>query len=75
LRVHAQCSDASVVDFIRDLVANEVYQASSVMTYDSHTCYSRQCRCTTYNGYECRLPTTINSRYSYCSNQNCMQSI
>ena len=74
LRVHAQCADASDVDFIRELVVTEVFRASSVMTYDSHTCYSRQCRCTTYE-QSCRVPTTINSRYSYCSSQDCMSSI
>ncbi len=74
LRVHAQCADASDVDFIRELVVNEAFRASSVMTYDSHTCYSRQCRCTTYE-QSCRVPTTINSRYSYCSTQDCMSSI
>ena len=71
LRVHAQCSNASNVDFIRDLVVDESYRASSSVTYDSHTCYSRRCRCTSYEGNSCRLPTRLGSTYSYCASNNC----
>ena len=71
LRVHAQCSNASNVDFIRDLVVDESYRASSSVTYDSHTCYSRRCRCTSYEGNSCRLPTSLGSTYSYCASNNC----
>ena len=71
LRVHAQCSNASNVDFIRDLVVDESYRASSSVTYDSHTCYSRRCRCTSYERNSCRLPTSLGSTYSYCASNNC----
>lgn len=75
LRVHAQCSNASDVDFVRDLVPNESHRANSAATYDAYTCYSRRCRCTSYEGNMCQIPTSIGAKYGYCASSNCMQYV
>ena len=75
LRVHAQCSNASDVDFVRDLVPNESHRANSAATYDAYTCYSRRCRCTSYEGNMCQIPTSIGAKYGYCASSDCMQYV